>query len=66
MKIRAKHLLILLILIAIVFTMTACGADKPADTPEDTTEDVTPVVAVGLPEYTVHGETDLPGNFYLA
>lgn len=65
MKINNK-ILIMFLALALVFTMTACGADKPADTPEDTTEDVTPVVAVGLPEYTVHGETDLPGNFYLS
>lgn len=27
---------------------------------------VTPVIAKGLPEFTVHGSTDLPGEFYLS
>lgn len=53
MKKTARILILALALTALLF-MAACK------------EEAAPVVAEGLPEFTVNGETDLPGNFYLS
>lgn len=48
-----------IILLVLIFSMTGCtflNKDKK----------VKPVIAEGLPEFTVEGETNLPGNFYLS
>ena len=50
MKKRVTAIVLTLIM---MFSMSGCG-----------TKSAEPVVAEGLPEFTVHGETDLPGNFF--
>ena len=48
-------LVIFVLILIMMFSMSACG-----------TKSVEPVVTEGLPEFTVHGKTDLPGNFFLS
>ena len=50
-----KKIVAIILILIMMFSMSACG-----------TKSVEPVVAEGLPEFTVHGETDLPGNFFLS
>ncbi len=50
-----KRIMAIILTLVMIFLMSGCGA-KSAE----------PVVAEGLPEFTVHGETDLPGNFFLS
>ena len=50
-----KKIVAIILILIMMFSMSACG-----------TKSVEPVVTEGLPEFTVHGETDLPGNFFLS
>lgn len=66
MKIK-KRIIALFLVFTVLFTLTACQSDKaPAAAENKTAENKAAVVAENLPEFTVHGETDLPGNFYLS
>ncbi|MCR5587839.1 MAG: aryl-sulfate sulfotransferase [Lachnospiraceae bacterium] len=51
---RMKRIFSLLLSVAIVLSMTACKGEKKS------------VVTDNLPEFSVNGKTDLPGNFYLS
>lgn len=48
-----------IILLVLIFSMTGC-------TFLNKEKNIEPVIAEGLPEFSVEGETSLPGNFYLS
>ena len=50
-----KRIVAIMLTLIMIFSMSGCGAKNNE-----------PVVAEGLPECTVRGETDLPGNFFLS
>ena len=60
MKRTIKRLLSVASLLALAVSLCACGGAASSGGSRE------PVVAEGLPAFTVTGETDLPGNFYLS
>ncbi len=69
MKKRRNALPAALLAAVLAVSLCACGSPSPApDTGPDTEpeEAAAAVAAEGLPEFTVSGETDLPGHFFLS